>query len=109
MPSWPGSSRPSTSLVLRAVKTWMPGIADKFTRSAQGRPLWPGMTRKEIISLPDLARIHLDRRVEQPGRKRGFNGKRLFHAEIVLHQLVILFHPLGVDPAQRPGGGELVG
>ncbi|MEA2862656.1 MAG: hypothetical protein QOC84_612, partial [Bradyrhizobium sp.] len=22
----------------------MPGIADKFTRSAQGRLLWPGMT-----------------------------------------------------------------
>jgi hypothetical protein len=25
-------------------KTWMPGIADKYTQSAQGRPLWPGMT-----------------------------------------------------------------
>jgi hypothetical protein len=25
-----------------AVKTWMPGIADKFTQSAQGRLLRPG-------------------------------------------------------------------
>jgi hypothetical protein len=24
----------------------MPGIADKFTQSAQGRPLWPGMTEE---------------------------------------------------------------
>jgi hypothetical protein len=23
----------------------MPGIADKFTQSAQGRLLWPGMTK----------------------------------------------------------------
>jgi hypothetical protein len=29
---------------LNAAKTWMPGIADKFTQSAQGRLLWPGMT-----------------------------------------------------------------
>src|SRR6267142_4587617 len=29
---------------LDAAKTWMPGIADKFTQSAQGRLLWPGMT-----------------------------------------------------------------
>ena|SRR5882724_10368993 len=29
---------------LSASKTWMPGIADKFTQSAQGRLLWPGMT-----------------------------------------------------------------
>jgi hypothetical protein len=27
-----------------AVETRMPGIADKFTQSAQGRLLWPGMT-----------------------------------------------------------------
>jgi hypothetical protein len=27
-------------------KTWMPGIADKFTQSAQFRLLWPGMTRR---------------------------------------------------------------
>jgi hypothetical protein len=25
-------------------KTWMPGIADKFTQSARDRLLWPGMT-----------------------------------------------------------------
>jgi ribosome-associated heat shock protein Hsp15 len=25
-------------------KTWMPGTANKFTQSAQGRLLWPGMT-----------------------------------------------------------------
>jgi hypothetical protein len=29
---------------MAAIKTWMPGIADKFTQSAQGRLLWPGMT-----------------------------------------------------------------
>src|SRR6267142_3906222 len=29
---------------LDAAKTWMPGIADKFTQSAQGRLLWSGMT-----------------------------------------------------------------
>ncbi len=27
-----------------AVKTWMPGIADKFAQSAQSRLPWPGMT-----------------------------------------------------------------
>jgi len=27
-------------------KAWMPGIADKFTQSAQFRLLWPGMTRR---------------------------------------------------------------
>src|SRR6266404_7270677 len=27
-------------------KTWMPGIADKFTQSAQSRLLWPGMPKK---------------------------------------------------------------
>jgi hypothetical protein len=31
-------------LELNAAKTWMPGIADKFTQSAQGRLLRPGMT-----------------------------------------------------------------
>jgi hypothetical protein len=25
-------------------RTWMAGIADKFTQSAQSRLLWPGMT-----------------------------------------------------------------
>jgi hypothetical protein len=29
---------------LRQSKTWMPGIADKLTQSAQGRLLRPGMT-----------------------------------------------------------------
>ena len=37
----PGHPRLSCGFV---VKTWMPGIADKFTQSAQGRLLWPGMT-----------------------------------------------------------------
>jgi hypothetical protein len=32
------------SSFLTAGKTWMPGIADKFTQSAQSRLLWPGMT-----------------------------------------------------------------
>jgi hypothetical protein len=34
--------------VLAPRKTWMPGIADKFTQSAQGRLLWPGMTNERI-------------------------------------------------------------
>ncbi len=37
--------------VLTQRKTWMPGIADKFTQSAQDRLLWPGMTSvvKDLI------------------------------------------------------------
>jgi hypothetical protein len=31
-------------------KTWMPGTADKFTLSAQSRPLWPGMTVKTFAA-----------------------------------------------------------
>ena len=47
MSSWPGFV-PAIHVFpcLSAAKTWMPGIADKFTQSAQGRLLWPGMTRK---------------------------------------------------------------
>ena len=42
----------------------MPGIADKFTQSAQGRLLWPGMTanvsviiaqREDALSIPNSA------------------------------------------------------
>jgi hypothetical protein len=32
------------AFLARARKTWMPGTADKFTQSAQGRLLRPGMT-----------------------------------------------------------------
>src|SRR5882724_10191557 len=42
--SWPGLTRPSTSCSA-CWETWMPGIADKFTQSAQDRLLWPGMTK----------------------------------------------------------------
>jgi hypothetical protein len=54
--SWPGESAkrvfaldvPAIHALFRKKevksKTWMPGIADKFTQSAQGRLLWPGMT-----------------------------------------------------------------
>src|SRR5258705_12590257 len=38
----PGHPRLSCS---HEAETWMPGIADKFTQSAQGRLLWPGMTK----------------------------------------------------------------
>src|SRR5712691_10477017 len=49
--SWPGSSRPSTSFFSsNQRKTWMPGIADKFTQSAQARLLWPGMTKSVSLS-----------------------------------------------------------
>src|SRR5712675_2084894 len=60
------------------------------------------------ISLLDLARVHLDGGVEQPGRKRAFHRERLLHAEIGLHQVVILLHPLGVDPTKRFRRGEVV-
>jgi hypothetical protein len=33
--SWPGSSRPSTSLLLQAAKTWMPGIKPGMTVERQ--------------------------------------------------------------------------
>jgi hypothetical protein len=54
--SWPGIAvRRAASLPLayvpaihvfdlNAAKTWMPGIADKFTQTEQGRLLWPAMT-----------------------------------------------------------------
>ncbi len=35
---------PAIHAFLAAKKTWMPGNADKFTQSAHGRQLWPGMT-----------------------------------------------------------------
>src|SRR5712692_9899198 len=38
-------------------KTWMPGIADKFTQSAQGRLLWPGMTTLVASGLMQPDRI----------------------------------------------------
>src|SRR6266851_9933637 len=40
------------------VKTWMPGIADKFTQSAQGRLLCPGMT-VEKSAAPYRRHCHL--------------------------------------------------
>src|SRR5258705_6868820 len=43
---------------LDAPKTWMPGIADKFTQSAQGRLLWPGMTRGCARSRGEGALLH---------------------------------------------------
>jgi len=43
-------------------KTWMPGIADKFTQSALSRLLWPGMTRRGRIltrrARASLPRVH---------------------------------------------------
>src|SRR5712692_322343 len=41
-----------------ARKTWMPGIADKFTQSAQGRLLCPGMT-VEKSTAPYRRHCHL--------------------------------------------------
>jgi hypothetical protein len=35
---------PATHVLVALSKTWMLGIADKFTQSAQGRLLWPSMT-----------------------------------------------------------------
>src|SRR5882757_3882151 len=55
-----------------------------------------GRGRRTEPSLLHLARIHLDRRIQQLGRERGFHSERLLHAEIDMHQLVVLFHPFGV-------------
>jgi hypothetical protein len=42
----------------RKARTWMPGIADKFTRSAQGGPLWPGMTSYGVLAvIASLAKL----------------------------------------------------
>ena len=59
--------------------------------------------------LLDLARIHLDDGIEQFAGESAFHRKRLFHAEIGLHQFVVLLHPPVVDPAQSLGGREFVG
>src|SRR5438477_10594265 len=42
-PSWPGLSRPSTSLLSAAPKTWMPGTSSAKTRFA----LLPGHDERE--------------------------------------------------------------
>jgi hypothetical protein len=39
---------PAIHVLGRQKRTWMPGIADKFTQSAQSRLLWPGM-KKSIL------------------------------------------------------------
>jgi hypothetical protein len=49
---------PAILLLLRHQRrTWMPGNADKFTQSAQGRLLWPGMTSCRSISAADPQRL----------------------------------------------------
>src|SRR6266436_5570674 len=42
--SWPGLSRPSTSFLRKQSQDVDARHANKFTQSAQGRLLWPGIT-----------------------------------------------------------------
>src|SRR6266566_9913597 len=57
---------------------WMPGIADKFTQSAQGRLLCPGMTKVARVGLT-LLLADLEWRL-LAGR-RGFLGHRQHHRD----------------------------
>src|SRR5579871_6631249 len=74
------------------------------------QPQTGGFFKPRLLSSPlHLARVHLDRRIQHPGRECGLDVEGLFHAEIGLHQLVILLHARAVDPAEPLGRGELVG
>src|SRR6478736_3086180 len=53
-PSWPGLSRPSTSLLLlpRELKTWMPGTRPGMTaRGTAFQSSWPGLSRPSMSLL----------------------------------------------------------
>src|SRR5262249_7980503 len=60
-------------------------------------------------SRPDFAAIHLDSGIEQLRRKRGLDRERLLDAEIGLDQIIVLLHPIAVDPTQALRRRELVG
>jgi len=68
--SWPGLSRPSTPYFLIPRKTWMPGIADKFTQSAQGRLLRPGMTEISCLRRTPCRGVHFKHEFPSRGAMR---------------------------------------
>src|SRR5436190_24053399 len=81
IPGWFASTRPQ-------VRNCAPGNLEVLRcASAHLSSLRAPNGRKSLLH---LARIHLDRWVEQLGRKRRSDVKRLLHAEIGLDQLIIL-------------------
>src|SRR6266702_8623665 len=90
-------------------QTWAPALQRtaeealrcvRGTRSKRGAPLRKD-GRPYVRLLLHLARIHLDRGIQHLGRKRRRHVERLLHAEIGLDQLIVLLHPLAIDPAER--------
>src|SRR5712664_1511161 len=88
-----------------ASKTWMPGIADKFTQSAQSRLLWPGMTEKSTsMTLPLASRIAL---VTGASRGIGYATARAL-AKAGAHVVAVARTQGGLeelDDEIRKGGG----
>src|SRR6267378_3156964 len=54
----------------------MPGIADKFTQSAQSRLLWPGMTWKGSVPLPERQYVQPELRPYDPEQQHGLEDQR---------------------------------
>src|SRR3981081_3978837 len=77
-------SRPSTSSLGWTLKTWMPGIANKFTQFAR-KLLWPGMTKNgdvTLFSIPIM--IRLERAFRLDADILGLVGTQFcqFHADL---------------------------
>src|SRR6266852_2092978 len=83
--SWPGLSRPSTPCFPIQEKTWMLGIADKCTQSAQGRLLWPGMTKLKASRFSSDWLMHGDEFCSV--RKRRFDLDVVDHFGDPIHAL----------------------
>ena len=51
---------------------------------------------------------YLNGSVKHLGRKRVLDRERLLHADIGVHQVIVLLHASAIDPAKRLGRGEFV-